>query len=185
MNQIQLKTKDFSATQSRTIRLCFYEPRAANEHWLNRLVASVGSHYVSHVEIMFEDDMAASIFADEAVFFRKRSYANPYYRIKAFTVSSKSYDLMYAFAQRCAQQQKGFSNAKMFCGPIVGYRGSSDSTFCSEFVTHTLQVGGVPFAMKMDAGRSTPSALLGHMNAIETVCFDSTSFKLDLALRII
>ncbi len=69
MNPIQLKTNDFSATKSRTIHLCFYEPRAANEHWLNRLVASVGSHYVSHVEIMFEDDMAASIFADEAVFF--------------------------------------------------------------------------------------------------------------------
>jgi hypothetical protein len=37
---------------------------------------------------MFEDDMAASIFADETVFFRKRSYANPYYRIKAFTVAA-------------------------------------------------------------------------------------------------
>jgi hypothetical protein len=184
MTQIQLKTKDVSDASPRTIRLCFYEPRAANEHWLNRFVASVGSHYVSHVEIMFEDDMAASIFADETVFFKKRSYANPYYRIKAFTVAAKSYHLMYQFAQRCAEQQKSFSNCKMFCGPLIGYRGSSDRTFCSEFVTHTLQVGGVPFAMKMDAGRSTPSALLGHMNAIETVCFDSTAFKLDLALRI-
>jgi hypothetical protein len=184
MNETNLKPKDFPTTSSRTIRLCFYEPRAANEHWLNRLVASVGTHYVSHVEIMFEDDMAASIFADETVFFRKRSYANPYYRIKAFTVPFKSYDLMYQFAKRSSEQQKGFSNAKMFCGPILGYRGSSDNTFCSEFVTNTLQVGGVGFAMKMDAGRSTPSALLGHMNAIETVCFDSTSFKLDLALRI-
>lgn len=184
MNQIHLQTKNVHALHPRTIRLCFYEPRAENEHWLNRLVASVGKHYVSHVEIMFEDDMAASIFADENVFFRKRSYANPYYRIKAFTVNAKNYDQMYGYCKNCADQQKSFSNAKMFCGPMVGYRGSKDSTFCSEFVTHTLQVGGVPFALKMDAGRSTPSALLGHMNAIETVCFDSTSFKLDLALRI-
>ena len=88
MNQIQLETKNVSASCPRTIRLCFYEPRAVDEHWLNRLVASVGKHYVSHVEIMFEDDMAASIFADETVFFRKRSYANPYYRIKAFTVAA-------------------------------------------------------------------------------------------------
>jgi hypothetical protein len=184
MNQINLKTNDVSSTSSRTVRLCFYEPRAENEHWLNRIVASIGSHYVSHVEIMFEDNMAASIFAEDTVFFRQRSYANPYYRIKAFTVSSKSYDLMYDFAQRCADQQKSFSNAKMFCGPILGYRGSNDNTFCSEFITHTLQVGGVGFAMKMDAGRSTPSSLLGHMNSIETVCFDSTSFKLDLALQL-
>jgi hypothetical protein len=185
MKQINCKTNDVSTLNSRTIRLCFYEPRAENEHWLNRLVASLGSHYVSHVEIMFEDDMAASIFADETVFFRKRSYANPYYRIKAFTVNSQSYANMYTHVKSCAEQQIGFSNAKMFCGPLIGYRGSSDNTFCSEFVTHTLQVGGVPFAMKMDASRSTPSALLGHMNAIETICFDSTAFKLDLALRII
>lgn len=167
------------------IRLCFYEPRAENEHWLNRLVASVGKHYVSHVEILFEDDMAASIFAEDNVFFRKRSYANPFYRIKAFLVPASSYWLMYNYAKRCAERQLGFSNTKMFCGPLIGYSGwlSSDRTFCSEFVTHTLQVGGVPFAMKMDAKCSTPSTLLQHMNSIETVCFDSTAFKLDLAFK--
>jgi hypothetical protein len=165
----------------RKVRLCFYEPRGANEHWLNTLVAVTGKHYVSHVEILFEDDMAASIFADDVVFFKKRSYSNPYYRIKMILVSSQSYDLMYDFAKRCAERQIGFSNAKMFCGPILGYVGSSDSTFCSEFVTHTLQVGGVAFAMKMNARRSTPSALLNHMISHETVCFDSTSFKMGLA----
>ena len=184
MNQLQLETKNISDTGSRTLRLAFYEPLGENEHWLNRLVASVGSHYVSHVELLFEDDNASSIFADESVFFRQRTYSNPYYKIKACTVSSKSYDAMYDYASRCAQQQKGFSHSKMFCGPLLGWRGSSDSTFCSEFVTHTLQVGGVGFAMKMDAGRSTPSALLSHMNSIETVVFDSTKYKLELGLRI-
>ena len=166
-------------------RLCFYEPRAENEHWLNRLVASCGKHYVSHVEILFQGDMAASILADDTVFFRKRSYANPHYRIKAFLVSSSSNWLIYNYAKRCAERQLGCSNAKMFCGPLIGYSGwwSSDRTLCSEFVTHALQVGGVPFAMKMDAKCSTPSALLQHMNSIETVCFDSTAFKLDLAFN--
>jgi hypothetical protein len=136
---------------------------------------------VSHVEIMFDDDMAASIFADEVVFFRKRSYANPNYRIKGFDVSSSSYNLMYNFAKSASDRQVGFSNTKMFCGPFIGYRGSSDLTFCSEFVTQTLQVGGVKFAMKMDASRSTPSLLLDFMNSHETVCFESTAFKMDLA----
>jgi hypothetical protein len=165
----------------RMVRLCFYEPRGVGEHWLNRLVASVGRHYVSHVEILFEDDMAASIFADEVVFFRKRSYSNPNYRIKGFDVSSTSYNLMYNFAKSASGRQVGFSNAKMFCGPFVGYRGSSDVTFCSEFVTQTLQVGGVTFAMKMDASRSTPSSLLEFMSSHATVCFESTAFKMDLA----
>jgi hypothetical protein len=164
------------------VRLCFYEPRGENEHWMNRLVAWAGKHYVSHVEILFEDDYAASIFADETVFFKKRTYANPYYRIKMITVSPTKYWLMYNHAKSCAERQIGFSTTKMFCGPLIGYNGSEE-TFCSEFVTQTLQVGGVDFAMKMDANRSTPSVLLDHMNLHETVCFDSTAFKLGQAFR--
>lgn len=165
------------------VRLCFYEPRA-EKHWLNKLVASLGKHYVSHVEILFEDEKAASIFADDTVFFRPRSYANPYYRIKMFLVSPTSYWLMYNYAKTCAERQISFSNTKMFCGPLIGYTGGQvDETFCSEFVTHTLQVGGVNFAMKMDATRSTPSILLEHMNSHETVCFDSTAFKLGVAFK--
>ena len=166
------------------VRLCFYEPRGESEHWMNRLVAWAGKHYVSHVEILFEDDNAASIFADETVFFKKRTYANPYYRIKMITVSPTNYWLMYNYAKGCSERQVGFSTSKMFCGPLIGFTGgSADETFCSEFVTHTLQVGGVDFAMKMDASRSTPSALLEHMNSHETVGFDSTAFKLGLAFK--
>jgi len=163
------------------IRLCFYEPKGTGENWLNQLVAGFGKHYVSHVEILFEDDMAASIFADEVVFWRNRSYSNPQYRIHSFDVPTSSYWLMYNHARDMSKRNVGFSNAKMFCGPLIGYRGSSDLTYCSEFVTQTLQVGGVSFAMKMDASRSTPSTLLEFMNTHSNVCFDSTSFKLDLA----
>ena len=188
MTEISLRLQGFVASKEepdmKTMRLCFYEPRGYNEHWINRVVASLSKHYVSHVEILFDDDMAASIFADDTVFFRPRTYANPYYRIKAFTVSASSYRLMYEYARSAAARQVGFSNAKMFCGPLVGFRGSSDDTFCSEFVTCALQVGGVPFAMKMDATRSTPSTLLDHMNSIETVCFDSTAFKMGQAFHI-
>jgi len=190
MNSINSLSRDIHESRNlptsgaHTIRLCFYEPRGEHEHWLNRLVASVGQHYVSHVEILFEDDMAASIFADDTVFFRRRSYSNPHYKIKAFTVSTSSYLQIYDFAKSSADRNVGFSNCKMFCGPWIGYTGSPDHTFCSEFVTKALQVGGVPFAMKMDACRSTPSRLLDRMNSIETVCFDSTSFKLGTSLRV-
>jgi len=166
------------------LRLCFFEPRGEREPWINRVVAAVSKHYVSHVEILFDDDMAASIFADDHVFFRPRTYANPYYHIKAFTVPAPSYRLIYDYARGAAERQVRFSNAKMFCGPLVGFRGSSDDTFCSEFVTQALQVGGVPFAMKMDAARSTPSSLLERMNAIETLCFDSTAFRLGQAFGV-
>jgi len=167
----------------KSVRLCFYEPRGENEPWINQIVAYFGKHYVSHVEIQFEDEMAASIYAEDEVFFRKRSYSNPCYRIKAFTVSAKSYDLMYKFCESAATRHVGFSNFRMVCGPLLGYRGSSDRTFCSEFVTHTLQVGGVPFAMKTDAYRATPSVLLERINRSETVCFDTTAFKLGLAFK--
>ena len=163
------------------IRLCFYEPKGVGENWLNQFVASFGKHYVSHVEILFEDDMAASIFAGEVVFWRNRSYSNPQYRIHSFDVPVSSYWMMYNHARDTAKRNVGFSNTKMFCGPLIGYRGSSDLTYCSEFVTQTLQVGGVSFAMKMNASRSTPSTLLEFMNTHGNICFDSISFKLDLA----
>ena len=167
----------------KTVHLCFYEPRGENEPWINQLVAYFGKHYVSHVEIQFEDEMAASIYADGEVFFRKRNFSNPSYRIKAFTVSAQSYDLMYKFCESAASRHVGFSNIKMFCGPLIGYRGSSDLTFCSEFVTQALQVGGISFAMKIDAHRSTPSALLQRISNAETICFDTTAFKLGLAFK--
>ena len=57
-----------------------------------------------------------------------------------------------------------YSSYSLFCGLIIGFQGSSDYTFCSEFVTQTLQVGGVEFTMKTNAGRSTSSSLLHFMN---------------------
>jgi hypothetical protein len=127
--------------------------------------------------------MAASIFADDEVFFKKRRFSNPSYRIKAFTVSNTSYDLMYNFCKDAAVRHVGFSNLKMLCGPLLGYRGSVDYTFCSEFVTQVLQVGGVGFVTRLDAARSTPSALLEHITRSETVCFDTTAFKLNMAFK--
>ena len=93
--------------------LCFYEPRRENEHWLNRLVAWSGKKIVTPVEIRFEDNMAASIFADDTVLFRKRSFVDPYYRIKEFSVSPKSYWLMYNYALSCAERQIPFSNVAL------------------------------------------------------------------------
>lgn len=168
----------------RKVRLCFYEPRGESEPWINRLAAFSGKHFVSHVEILFEDDSAASIFAEETVFFRQRTYSNPYYRIKMFLVTNSTYWLMYDYAWGCSQRQVCFSNTKMLCGPWFGCTNwCPDSTFCSEFVTHTLQVGGVDWAMKLDAGRITPSQLLDRMNHNETTCFDSTAFKLAIAFK--
>lgn len=179
----QQQQKNAPRGRDRRVRICFYEPRAANEHWLNRIVASLGTHFVSHCEILFEDEMAASIFADETVFFRKRTYANPNYVIKCFTVSNVDYHAMYNYARTAAQHGIKFSNAKMVCGPLIGYTGDSQHTYCSEFVTRCLQVGNVPFAMRMQASRSTPSNLLERMNSLESVCFDTTSFKLEQMVR--
>ena len=164
------------------VRLCFYEPtNSPDEPWLNRLVARFSSHHVCHVEILFHDNYAASIFADEVVFWRKRTFANTGYKIHSFDVPADSYWKMYAFAKDMSTKNIGFSNAKMICGPLIGWRGSSNKTYCSEFVTQTLQVGGVEFAMKMDASRSTPSTLLEFMNTHSNICFDTTAFKLGLA----
>jgi len=167
-------------TDTMIVRLAFLEPKS-DDYLINRFVAWTGKHYVSHVEILFHDNMAASINAEGEVFWKHRNYSSNQYKVLSIEVSSANYKLMYNYAYNMSKNKIGFSNFKMFCGPLTGYRGSSDSTFCSEFVTHTLQVGGVDFAMKMNASSMTPSGLYEFMLKNRHICFDSTAFKLGVA----
>jgi len=165
----------------RKVRVCFYEPKSANEPWLNILAAQIGkwstNHYVSHVEIQFEDERSCSIFGGETVFFRRRSYSNPHYIVKSFTVEAKNYENMYAY---CADMegQVTFSDLKMFCSPYLGLFSNRDATFCSELVTRVLQRGQVDIVKGLNASRCTPASLLKQMNRCETLCFDSTPHKI-------
>ena len=162
------------------VKLTFYRPRP-DDFYINRFVAWTGKHNVSHVEILFHDNMAASINNEGEVFWKHREYRSNQYKVLSISVLTASYKLMYNYAYNMSKNNIGFSNFKMFCGPLLGYRGSSDSTFCSEFVMHTLQVGGVDFAMKMNASRMTPSGLYEFILKNSELCFDSTAFKLGVA----
>jgi hypothetical protein len=151
----------------RKVRVCFYEPKARNEPWLNVFAAMVGKistgFYVSHVEVQFEDDRSCSIFGGEAVFFRRRSYSNPNYIVKSIMVEDKQYEGMYNYCVEMEGQVK-FSDLKMFCGPYFGLFCNKDATFCSELVCRILQRGKVESVKGMNPSRCTPASLLRHMN---------------------
>lgn len=176
--------------RERKIRICFYEPRANNEHPINIMAASIGSmflgkeYWVSHCEILFEDDYACSIFAGECVFFRRRTYSNPFYKVKAFTVGDEQYRVMYGYCQLMADEGIPFSNLKMTCAPMFGFFKGMNATFCSELVVRALQRGGVEFAKRLDPSRTTPSRLLYSMNRAETLLFDSTPHRMGESLRV-
>lgn len=165
----------------RKVRVCFYQPKGANEPWLNILAAQIGKwgtgYYVSHVEIQFEDERSCSIFGGETVFFRRRSYSNPHYLVKSFTVDAGNYEKMYTY---CAEMegQVAFSDLKMFCSPYMGLFCDHDATFCSELITRILQRGQVDIVKGLNASRCTPASLLKRMNRCETLCFDSTPHKI-------
>lgn len=168
---------------SRKIRICFYQPCDVNEHPLNRIAAYISAkiegsyaYYVSHCEILFEDDFACSIYDGQSVFFRKRSFENPNYIVKSFAVPNNSYDNMYRYCRDMASYDIEFSNTRMMCGPLFGLFRGSKGTFCSEVVVKTLQRGDVSFVRNVDPFRCSPARLLALMMKSECICFDVTPF---------
>jgi hypothetical protein len=53
----------------------------------NRIVASVCKHGICHAELVFEDNMAFSIYAGHQVFFKPRTLSNPEYELITLTVT--------------------------------------------------------------------------------------------------
>ncbi len=95
------------------LTLAFLFP-TEKDAFLNRLVARMSKHKVCHVELVFEDDLAFSIFADGCVFFRQRSFSNPDYYIISITVPSSEYHAAYSYCKSAAEHEISFSNYGMY-----------------------------------------------------------------------
>lgn len=152
----------------RVIILAFLFPGQDEKSRLNRMVARVSQHATCHVELVFEDDMAFSIFAGETVFFKRRTFANPCYSLLSVSVTQAEYSSLYSFCQAAATQEIGFTDVGMvmsylqptYC-PVFYTTPSSESglTFCSKIVAEALQFGGVPEVDHLVPCTTTPSCL--------------------------
>ena len=167
------------------LTLAFLFP-TEEDAFLNRLVARMSKHKVCHVELVFEDDMAFSIFAGGDVFFRQRSFANPDYHIISISVPASEYLAAYSFCQSAVQHNISFSSYGMYASylqpnkcPFLNTGGSVQvgSTFCSKIVTEALQFASVVEAEHLIPCTTTPSCLFEAFQESQRKVLCSVPYK--------
>lgn len=96
------------------IMLQFYTP-PPKDPWMNRVVAMLDGPF-SHVELVFHDGMASSIYAGEEVFFKKRTFSNPNYTTLSICLTEEQELLARDYCYRCSLSKKdaGFDSMGMY-----------------------------------------------------------------------
>jgi hypothetical protein len=165
--QLTLSPPPPPPARGRIIILAFLIPKD-DAAWLNRLVAKASKHRTCHVEIVFEDDMAFSIYAGAPVYFRHRSFSNPDYTLLSVSVTNAEYVSLYSFCQSAATHNIGFTDVGMVLSyiqparcPVFNTAPSSEVgfTFCSKIVTEALQFADLPEVEHLIPCTATPSCL--------------------------
>ena len=182
---IHLLSKPIPLPKERILTLAFLFPTAADAA-LNIFVARMSKHGVCHVEIVFEDDMAFSIFAGGTVFLRQRSFSNPDYYIISVSVSNAEYQSIYNYCKSAASHDIKFSDYGMYASylqpracPILntGESVKIGSTFCSKIVTEALHFADVREVQHLIPCTTTPSCLYSAFQDSERKILSSVPYK--------
>jgi len=151
----------------RMLTLAFVRP-GGDDPIFNRIVARMCKHGICHAELVFEDNMAFSIFAGQHVFFKPRTLSNPEYELITLSVSHTEYNSAYCFCKQAAENSIGFTDVGMLAAyfqpkwcPCVNTSSSLTlgHTFCSKIVTEALQFAGVQEVEALSPCTTTPSCL--------------------------
>ena len=173
---VQLNSFNFVYTpppppaRHRILTMAFLFPNGNDSLSLNTLVAGVSKFKTCHVEMVFEDDMAFSIFAGSTLFFKHRSFSNPDYSLISISVPPVEYSALYEFCQSAITHELGFTDVGMVLSvmqptrcPIfnTGPSVQIGFTFCSKIIAEALQFAGTPEVEHLIPCTTTPSCLYG------------------------
>ena len=173
-------------SRHRILIMAFLFPNEGDKALLNKLVASICTYKTCHVEMVFEDNMAFSIFAGSKLFFKQRSFSNPDYSLISLSISHIEYTALYNFCQSVVTHNLGFTDVGMVLSVLqpthcpflntapsvqVGY------TFCSKVVTEALQFAGTPEAEHLIPCTTTPSGLYAAFKDSPRKILSSVHYK--------
>lgn len=151
--------------RSRILTIAFLFPGPDDDRF-NRFVARVSKNKCCHVELVFEDDMAFSIFKGSNLFFKPRSFSNPQYQLVSLFVTPTEYTAAYNFCKMAHSHEIGFTDVGMVAAylqlcPLINTRPTFEVgyTFCSKVVTEAMQIAGVPEVEHLVPCMTTPSTL--------------------------
>ncbi len=166
--------------------MAFLFPNGKENPRLNKVVAALSEFKTCHVELVFEDDMAFSIFAGSNVFFKQRSFSNPDYSLISLSISNAEYNSIYNFCQSVVTHDLGFSDMGMVFSymqprncPFYNTAPSVQvgHTFCSKIVTEALQFAGTPEVEHLIPCTTTPSCLYKVFKDSPRKILSSVSYK--------
>jgi hypothetical protein len=168
MTNIILHPPSITPIRQRILTVAFLFPDSKHNPALNIIVAGLSKHKTCHVELVFEDDIAFSIFAGSNLFFKLRSFSNPDYALIPLSIPNDEYTKIYNFCQSAATHDIVFSDFGMILSrlqpkncPFINTAPSVQlgHTFCSKIVVEALQFAGTPEVEHLIPCTTTPSCL--------------------------
>ena len=147
-----------------TLTLAFLRP-AHDDDRVSLLAARCSKHGMCHVELVFEDGNAFSIFMEFPLGLRCRTFSNPGYELVSISVSAEEYRACRQFCNAAVKNPYPFDNWGMYLASVhpgaCAHRSSArvGSTFCSKIITEALQHGGVREVYGLSPSAVTPSRL--------------------------
>lgn len=150
----------------------------------NQFVAKVSKNKCCHVELVFEDEMAFSIFKGSNLFFKPRSFSNPEYQLISLFVTPAEYTAAYSFCKMAHSHEIGFTDVGMVAAylqqcPVINTAPTYEAgyTFCSKVVTEAMQVGGVSEVEHLVPCMTTPSSLYDALSGSPRKVHHTVPFK--------
>lgn len=160
-----------------TLSLAFLRP-PSDDRWMNRLTAGVSKHGVCHVELIFENNLAFSIYHDSTPFLRQRTMSNPNYEFVSLSVSHQEYRAALQFCRSAVAEAYRFDELGMYLSVVhpgsCAHKPSSElgKTFCSKIIVEALQFADVEEVQGMCPSAATPSSLYAAVkNSQRRVCY--------------
>ena len=153
------------------IYLLFYKPNH-EDPIQNRIVAQLDGPFC-HVEMAFPEKYGeepwektiygSSIYQNESVFFKKKSYQREGYVSFAIEVSNSQYHKIKKFCQDQMNAKIPFSRLAMYAAYLPFQIYYTNATFCSKHVSTALQHANVDIAMNLNPSITSPSKLYKYL----------------------
>lgn len=149
----------------RTLIITFYRPDES-DHWINHLVTTFDPPY-SHCDMLFDDQVATSIYQNESVYQEKKTFSRPQYDWIALVFTEDEIKRIREFCDRSFHNKVKFD----FLGMLLAYlpyspRKPVDKTFCSRFIWESLQMSQKAEFLGHDSRTMTPSRMHGILDAM-------------------
>jgi hypothetical protein len=159
------------------LTLAFLRP-PSDDILMNRLTACASKHGICHVELVFEECVAFSIYHKGTPFLRKRSMANPGYEFVSLSVEPREYKAALQFCRSAVADGYAFDDLGLYLASVhPGLcmdkpTSTVGKTFCSKIITEALQFADVEEVQGLCPSAVTPSVLYGAVkNSERRVCY--------------